>query len=124
MTEISGIKIFRFDAPLFYLNVEYFQKSLYQATVSPSSYIRCVLSKFNADNLVNSLCNQNGLRCNVISEEGLIGTGDLTNYQLLFVINRYLCLSVYIRSVIRNELMTQLDASDSVNTTLACCMLL
>lgn len=37
---MPGIKIFRFHAPLFYANTEYFQEELFKATVSPSDCIK------------------------------------------------------------------------------------
>ncbi|XP_066925900.1 prestin-like isoform X1 [Clytia hemisphaerica] len=43
--EMPGIKIFRFHAPLFYANTEFFQKTLYKATVSPLHCIKWAVPK-------------------------------------------------------------------------------
>jgi len=42
---MPGIKIFRFHAPLFYANTEYFQKMLYKNTVSPLNCVKWTVPK-------------------------------------------------------------------------------
>lgn len=43
--EIPGVKIFRFHAPLFYANTEYFQKALFKSTVSPFNCVKLSIPK-------------------------------------------------------------------------------